>query len=185
MQTANIMLDIGGDNGNQVPKYGVTAAEIAVLIAIHGEAAVHDIEPIGTVERSNRDELTRLREVYGRAKDGEDHSHVDILFPGAAARVFENIDELNLPPEFFKPTARASAPAAADPLDHDGDGKKGGSKKGDESTRSRGKAKKADAPASDETIAAEGIPPGDDPEADDKSDGVEDMPDNEGESLFK
>lgn len=127
MQTANIMLDIGGDNGNQIKKRGVTAAEIAVLIAIHGEAAVHDIEPAGDVPTvnlgegdvrwTNRVELQRLRARYGRAKNGEDQSHVDILFPGAAARVFETIDELNLPEEFFKPTARAGLPKKAAPVE--------------------------------------------------------------------
>lgn len=159
MQTANIMLDIGGDNGNQVPKKGVTAAEIAVLIAIHGEAAVHDIEPAGDIVRRNRDELSRLREKYGRAKDGEDHSHVDILFPGAAARVFETIEELNLPEAFFKPTARAVFTQTSEPV------------------------AEVPVPATNED---EGIPPGDDPEADDVSDGVEDMPDTEeADSLFK
>lgn len=189
MQTANIMLDLGGDTGNQIPKLGVTPAEIAVLIAIHGESAVHDIEPAGDVpvnadgvRWTNRVELDRLRRVYGRAKNGEDTSHVDILFPGAAARVFETLDELNIPAEFYKPTARATAPvveAAADedvgeavdetadvtppptkpdPLDHDGNGKKGGSK--------ARKAKKAEP----------------------DEDGIADMPDNPkpdaGEALF-
>jgi len=160
MQTANIILDIGGDAGNQIPKSGITAAEIAVLIAIHGEAAVHDIEPAGSIDRSNRDELSRLHQVYGHAKDGEDRSIVGTLFPGAAARVFATLDELNLPDEFFKATERA-APAPVvettvaedatfdigveqkpDPLDHDGDGKKGGSKKGAASTRAKGAARK-------------------------------------------
>lgn len=47
---------------------------------------------------------------------------------------------------------------ATDPLDHDGDGKKGGSEKGAKSTRSKGAAKaKAEeaAPAADETPVAE------------------------------
>jgi hypothetical protein len=128
MQTANIMLDLSGETGNQIPKRGVTAAEIAVLIAIHGESAVHDIEPLGDVPLhegnrwTNRYELDRLRRIYGRAKNGEDTAHVNVLFPGAAARVFETLDELRLPDEFYKPTARAKA----NPLDHDGDGKSGG-----------------------------------------------------------
>lgn len=160
MQTANIMLSLNA--GNDVPKYGVSAAEIAVLIAIHGESSVQNIEPLGdkqtitidgdTVKWTNRVELERLHRIYGRAKDGEDRSIVAALFPGAGARVFETIDELGLPAEFFKPTARATAPVAEpvdeveddvpevdvpitpppaqpDPLDHDGNGKKGGAKK--------------------------------------------------------
>lgn len=172
MQTANIMLSLNA--GNDVPKWGVTAAEIAVLIAIHGEDSVQDIEPIGSIERSNREELERLHRIYGRAKNNEDRAIVANLFPGAGARVFQTINELGLPEQFFKPTARAKAapvveepegdvteaeaepitppPSKPDPLDHDGDGKKGGAKK---------PVKKAD-------------------EKD--ADGVEDMPD--GEKLF-
>lgn len=132
MQTAKVLVNIGGDAGNMVPKT-VTAAEVAVLRAIHGEEAVHDIEPIGDEPVSQRDELDRLRQTYGRASDGESRSIVGLLFPGAGARVFENIAELGLPESLFKPIARASvAPvvpvAHVDPLDHDGDGKKGGSK---------------------------------------------------------
>ena len=177
MQTANITLDIGGDNGNQITKHGVTAAEIAVLIAIHGEAAVHDIEPTGSIDRSNREELSRLHDTYGRARDGEDHSIVSGLYPGAAARVHEAIEELNLPEGFFKPTSRATA---QDPLDHDGDGKKGGSKPR--------KAKKA--AAKDDALPTDnadenptvGVGTGIDDDSD-LDDGTQDMPD--GDKLFK
>lgn len=183
MQTANILVDLGGDTGNQVPKLGVTAAEIAVLIAIHGEAAVHDIEPAGDVEAinvgegdvkwTNRVELNRLHRRYGKAKDGENNSIVSNLFPGTAARVFETIDELGLPEVFFKPVARAKmedpAPVAVDPLDHDGNGKKGGAKKPAK------KAKAAPAPEPEPEVVEE---------ADEGSDGIEDMPDAE-KNLFE
>jgi hypothetical protein len=186
MQTANIMLSLNA--GNDVPKRGVSAAEIAVLIAIHGDDAVSDVEPTGSsdtididgnvVKWTNRVELDRLRRKYGRAKDGEDKAIVENLFPGAAARVFETLDELNLPDTFYKATSRhkpEAAPAepeveavapAPHPLDHDGDGKKGGSKR---------KAKKAEpapvpevATVSDETV----------------DEVIEDMPDNGDDSLF-
>jgi hypothetical protein len=136
MQTANIMLSLNA--GNDVPKRGVSAAEIAVLIAIHGDDAVKEVEPTGasdtididgnTVKWTNRVELDRLRRRYGRAKDGEDKAIVDNLFPGAAARVFETLDELNLPESFYKATARHKPEAAApsNPLDHDRDGVSGG-----------------------------------------------------------
>jgi hypothetical protein len=116
MQTANIMVALAGDRGNTVPRYGVTAAEIAVLRAIHGEDAVHDVDPIdGGVRRSNRDELRRLKETY--MAGGKTHPAVEALYPGAAARVFENIEELELPDEAFKPTGRARAPAPAEPAE--------------------------------------------------------------------
>lgn len=113
METANIILALGGDNGNTVPKRGVTPAEIALLRAIHGDDAVTDIEPTGDEatnedgrKRSNRDELSRLRSLYP-AKDGASGTRiVDILYPGAAARVFETIDELEIDEVFFKPAER-------------------------------------------------------------------------------
>jgi hypothetical protein len=139
MQTANIMLALGGDKGNCVPKYGVTAAEIAVLRAIHGDDAVFDVEPTGEDalaedgedalaedgerKRTNREELARLQHQYASGRlFGTDVRAVGALFPGAAARVFEDIDELSLSEEAFKAESRATAkskPAKA------GKGKKG------------------------------------------------------------
>lgn len=111
MQTANVMVALGGDKGTTVPKYGVTISEIAVLQALHGNDAVHDIEPTGDIERSDREEIARLREIYGNAKQG-DVPVMNVLFPGAAARAFRNWDEIEIDAEFFKPTARAAAPVA-------------------------------------------------------------------------
>lgn len=150
MQTAKVMVNIGGDKGHQVPKI-VTAAEIPVLMAIHGDEAVSDIEPADDVERSNREELERLYNLYGGATDGEGRALVKSVYPGAGARVFLTLDELGLHDSFYKPTARAKAVPAAevvvDPLDHDGDGKKGGSK-------AKGKGKKADVEPEAEAEAA-------------------------------
>lgn len=110
MQTASILLALGGDAGNQVPKYGVTAAEIAVLRAIHGDEAVTDILPLDLdANRTNRAELARLRGIYGSAQDGEGNKVLDMLYPGAAARVFESLDELELPRELFATKERVSA----------------------------------------------------------------------------
>lgn len=127
MQTANILLALGGDSGNQVPKYGVTAAEIAVLRAIHGEDAVTNVLPLNAKDdRTNRAELARLRARYGAAQDGEGNKVVDTLFPGAAARVFETIDELELPEALFAAKERVSAKPFAGKGDHDGNGRVGG-----------------------------------------------------------
>ena len=109
MQTANIMLALGGDHGNTVPKYAVTAGEVAVLAAIHGTDAVFDVSPLGEIVRSNRDELVRLKEIYGKAKDESNKSIVDLMFPGVAARVFESIAELGLAPEQFAASGRVAA----------------------------------------------------------------------------
>lgn len=115
MQLANIMLGIGGGRDNTVPKYGVTPSEIAILQAIHGEDAVHDVEPLEEeVDRSNREELSRLRGLYGGAKDGNSNVVFDALFPGAAARAFQSLDELGLPEVFFKAQTRMKAKPAAE-----------------------------------------------------------------------
>ncbi|MCH4543131.1 hypothetical protein [Ochrobactrum sp. A-1] len=141
MDVCNAMLALGGDRGNTVPKYGITAAEIAVLQAIHGDEAVTDIEVIGDVERSNRDELARLRQAYGRARpEGSDVSHVDTLFPGAAARVFDTVDELELDEIFFKAEKRAvpEAKASEKTADASGKSKKGKGKAAASQTESSG-----------------------------------------------
>lgn len=111
METANILLSLGGDSGNQVPKFGVTAAEIAVLRLIHGEGAVTDIEPGETLEDvSDREERERLALKYAQAKiegpGGQKTSVVDSIYPGAAAHVFRQLDELDIPEEFFKAETR-------------------------------------------------------------------------------
>ena len=121
MKLANIMF--GADNGRDTtfPKYHVTAAEIAALRAIHGEDSVFDIDPTdqdATNEddgiRTNRQELARLRGIYGRAKGGSGKAVIDDLYPGAAARVFEGFDELELPEDFFKAVGRVAATAQAE-----------------------------------------------------------------------
>lgn len=154
MQTANIMLAIGGDRGNTVPKYAISVAEIALLRAIHGEDAVFDVEPLETpamdegVVVSNRAELNRLRRVYD-AKDADGNRVVDQVYPGAAARVFETLDEIDMPDEYFKPTERTAPIKAAAPA-----------------AKSRAKSKAADTPA--DTPAADAGDLGDD--------GIKDMP---------
>jgi hypothetical protein len=135
MQIANVLVSIGGDHGNTVPLYGVTAAEVAVLLRIHGIEAVTEIEPIGEIERSNREELARLKQMY-RAKDEDGVPFIEGIYPGAAARVFQTFADLELPAEHYKARTRATpsgvpavpvpapepAPApvvAADPADFD------------------------------------------------------------------
>lgn len=125
MQTANIFLAIGGDTNNLVPKYDVTAAEVAVLRHIHGDGAVSNVEVNGSVTRTHRQEIGRLKSIYGKWEGERRVSPaVDALFPGAAARVHEDFAELELPEELYAAETRKTA---NDPLDHDGDGRKGGS----------------------------------------------------------
>lgn len=113
MQTANCYVELGGDSGTKVPKYAITVSEIAVLRAIHGPDSITEVEPTEDVKRSDREEIKYLYETYGRAKaDGSDIGIVATLFPGAAARAFQTLDELELPEEFFKAESRVKAKAA-------------------------------------------------------------------------
>lgn len=139
MQVANIMLALGGDPGQVIPKFSVTPSEVAVLRVIHGADAVSEIEVVGAVNRAHRVERDRLVEAYGRGINGEIRAPaVDALFPGVAARLFETFDEIDGSDEdgveheeVFTP-----APVVAKP-------KKGG------------RPKKAAAPASDAASAPE------------------------------
>ena len=198
MDTANALVALGGDRGNSVPKYDLTPAEILVLQVVHGEDAVYDIVPLDEqVERTHKSELERLFRTYGRAQpDGTKSAPaVQQLFPGAAARVPTTLSELELAEDFFKAVTRVKP----HPLDHDGDGKPGGSKKGSQSTVAQGARKKrqsaaakakeeaaAKAAAEAEQKAKEEAVAKAQAEADD-SDGIEDMDDQSGndENLFK
>lgn len=126
MQTANCYVEIGGDSGTTVPKYEITVAEIAVLRAIHGPDSITEIEPTADVERSDRAEIKRLHEIYSRPDKPDGPVHT--LFPGVAARVYQSLDELELPEEFFKAETRvkpkpAEKPKATKAKKADGDDK--------------------------------------------------------------
>jgi hypothetical protein len=108
MQTANVLLALGGKRGETVPKYSVTPAEIAVLQYLHGADAVYDIDiQTDTVERTNRQEIERLRQFYSR-RDGENvvSPAVNTLFPGVGASVPKTFAEMELPEELFIVTER-------------------------------------------------------------------------------
>lgn len=106
MQIANALLSLAGDPGNTVPKYGITVAELTVLRVIHGEGAVNEIEPIGEIVRSDREELERLHEMFPRPAGTP--SPVRATYPGAVARVHHTFAEVDIPDTCFKATARVS-----------------------------------------------------------------------------
>ncbi len=112
MEIANVLVSLGGDPGNTVPKYNVTAAEIGVLLAIHGNDAVNEIEPVGEIKRRHPEERGRLLAIYGGAKNPNQTPIVATMFPGVAARVFETLSELGLDDSMFKATGRMTAPTA-------------------------------------------------------------------------
>lgn len=173
MELATITLALAGDDSNTIEKYEVTPSEAEVLRQIHGPDAVKNIKITGEVERRSREERARLIELYSKQQpDGTRTAPiVDRLFPGVAARLFESFDELEeLDESFFAPVER-QAPKKVDPLDHDEDGKKGGSKKRT--------AKKAKAEEQVEEPVQEPEAEGDDL----PDDGIDDMDD--GKDLFK
>lgn len=138
MELANIMLDIGSDGTTVLSKSRVTPAEVAVLMRIHGNDAVSDVEVLEDEalnedgkKRTHRQEIARLMDVYGKntPEGGREAPAVSALFPGAAARVFETFEELELDEGQFKAETRATAkPKKTDKpqLDHDGNGEAGG-----------------------------------------------------------
>lgn len=150
MQTANIMVRLGGHMGNTVPRYQVTAAEIAVLRAIHGPDSIYDVEPSDDVTVKNRDELQRIREFYA----GPNTTRLlNELYPGIAARVPETLDELDLDESAYKaekrvaPKPPTSAARAAATVDADDDERP--------APKPRGKAAKAAAKADEANTEAE------------------------------
>jgi hypothetical protein len=132
MQYANIMLALGGDTGTTVPKSEVSASEIAVLRLIHGAEAVFDVEPVKVddekAKRTSREEIRRLTEIYGRARvdtgEGTAVSPITALFPGAGAKAIAELEDLDIPSEFFKAKSRVSVDdASEDEASDDGLGK--------------------------------------------------------------
>lgn len=81
MQIGSCIVRLGGDLGNSVFKQGVTPAEIVVLQSIHGADAVLDIKQTGNDRRAHGEELQRLVERYGRAKNDKEESIVSKIWP--------------------------------------------------------------------------------------------------------
>lgn len=144
MQLVNCMVALGGDIRNTVPKSGITVAEAAVLRAIHGPGGVFDVEVVGEETRNNRQELARLKKDYARARDENGISHVEAIYPGAAARVFERVDELDLSDEQMKAVARAPRGTVKREESDEGAPARPGAVKTD-APKGKGRGKKADA----------------------------------------
>ncbi len=107
MELANVLLALGGDRNNTVPKYHVTPAEIAVLTAIHGNDSVFDVEPLDeTVDRSFKAERERLLQLY-TAKNEDNKIIVLEVYPGVSPILHTSIESLGLDESLFKPTQHA------------------------------------------------------------------------------
>ena len=113
MQIANILLALAGERGNTVPKYAVTPSEVAVYRLLHGDDAVTEIEVTGETKIAHKAERDRLSEIFARKNENGQFvaPAVQQLFPGAAATLFENFDELDIPEDFYKAKSRMVPPA--------------------------------------------------------------------------
>jgi hypothetical protein len=111
MEIANCLVALGGNQGNTVPKYGVSAAEVAVLLSIHGIDAVMNVDPVDSEDRNPRAELDRLKAAYP-AKDGEGNSIVGKVYPGHSPSLHENFADVGLPESAFKTLSRAKPKAS-------------------------------------------------------------------------
>lgn len=119
MDIATITLLLGGHAGNTIQKHNVTPGEIEVLRLIHGNESVRDVAWAGEIQRSHRAEIERLHNTYG-ANDGNGRAvskAVASLFPGAAARVFEKLTELELDEDFVKSLGPVEEEPAKAPVD--------------------------------------------------------------------
>lgn len=117
MQTANVLLALGGKRGESVPKYSVTPAEVVVLQHLHGQDAVYEIDiQSASEDRTDRQEIERLRQFYSR-REGDRYLSpaVDALFPGVGARVPRTFADLELIDDLFVVTERKTGSDAQEP----------------------------------------------------------------------
>lgn len=89
MQRCNCIVRLSGDVKNTVYKTNVTPAEIAILVAIHGEGSVVDIKPTHQDKTPHREERKRLKMIYG-------DKIVDATFPGEFANLPVSVSDLDL-----------------------------------------------------------------------------------------
>lgn len=89
MQRANCTVRLAGSGDNTVAKTNVSPAEIACLLAIHGEGSVVDIQPTSMDKTPHVDERTRLKFIYGKPV-------IDRLFPGDFSKLPVTIAELGI-----------------------------------------------------------------------------------------
>lgn len=100
MQFYNAWLKLGNDPNNTVPQHGISAAEIVMLDRIHGQGAVHDIEPTNYETRSARDEKGRLMDRFNpnvgdtMLEDPDAVSIVEKVFPGLNPSLPTTLDDL-------------------------------------------------------------------------------------------
>jgi hypothetical protein len=106
MEFCNVTLALAGNKDHTVTKYRISAPEIKILLAIHGDSAVSDIEIVEESSVNLKQEKQRLFEKYAQALNEDGEPIIAKLYAGRS-EIEEAVAELELPEEFFKPTMRA------------------------------------------------------------------------------
>lgn len=105
MQVCNAIVRLSGDVRFQVPKEGITPAEILVLQSVQAaEDAVADIVVTGETDRNMHAEMDRLCAIYGERK-------VRAIFPGAHPRLPVTLDEISITPKAVEAPVIEAKPA--------------------------------------------------------------------------
>lgn len=105
-QPVEILDDKGNKTGKTKIEGAVTAAEIVLLRAIHGDEHVNDIQHVANVNRSDRAERARLAGMYTRTSPKGTERGAELV------RKYLGLDHDKLPDE--PPELAAAAPRADD-----------------------------------------------------------------------
>lgn len=100
MQIANCFVSLN-NLGSNVPKVGVTPAEIVVLRTLHqhavGRDPITDISDVKEVNRTSKEELERLRLTYGGTVLNGKTPVLTHLYPGDSPTLPQKFSEVNIP----------------------------------------------------------------------------------------
>ena len=102
MHTINCLVAIGGDLQNKHPRSKVTVPELVLLRAIHGEAAVQNIEVTGNPRINQLDERDRLMRHYPKHQ-----KLVNDIWRDSGGEFPKDVRRLNLNSALFAPAATA------------------------------------------------------------------------------
>lgn len=106
IKTYNVNVALRGELGSVVPKIGVTPAEIAMLLNLHGDVSVNQITESGSIDGNSESERDRLGKIY------RDDKVVNMFGPYGALPT--DISEVRIQDSLFaeKPsTPKKKAPA--------------------------------------------------------------------------
>ena len=112
MQRANCFVRLSGDMGTNIPKYGITPPEAAVLRRLHGPDAVNQLMLVSGNDKTPHSEVMEglLRQYSARNKESGVPVVVE-LFPGINPRLPTTFAEVGFQVAGDEPKAKAPAPA--------------------------------------------------------------------------